>query len=145
MEIRGLRDIQDITTNLITRDLDLMDVLVEKHDYVETAEDARFLNRVFEILSAYRDVMTYAEFCFNMTIRDIETDEEITADNSHKVMFILQKYHNGYIKVLAEYIEGIIIDIRKDEVDDYRVRDYQMDVARKMEMIRCYYKKRYDV
>ncbi len=143
MEIRGLRDVQDIVDDLSNR-LDKLWDCIEDKDYDEKMMDMSQMVEFGRMLDAFVDFIVPAEAKFYRVIFDVE-DMNLDKETCERFMFLVKKHQTMYIKEeILSYIY-LIIAIREREFGDYRIREWQMDVARKMEMIRDYYKNMYGI
>ena len=76
----------------------------------------------------------------------IELEEMKTSDEDSKWTFPLEKVFNGFIKgAILPCIDSLIEVSRSWNLDDYRARDFQSKLRQKMEMLRNWYKERYDL
>lgn len=139
MEIRGLRDIEKIVNDLRDRSHNLLDSLAGAASISDIYQIIEYQGK----LSIFCFIIIRAESNMYQMMYDIE-DMNLDKEIYEKVLFVINKHLNSYIQDLLLAIENII-SIRDSEFDDYRARDWQMDVARKMEIIRDYYKKTYNL
>ena len=146
MQITGVRQIQEILTDLNDRAVDLMRALMRDKEYWDCTGDLRCLYGYFYELSGITPAMIGTELYFYGAMYDAEDSMKDNHDSYEKLLFIMQKHFKLYLKRdLLPEIESFIIKVRDNELDDYRARDYQMDLARKLEMIRDYYEQRYNL
>ncbi len=145
MEIRGVRDIQQICDDLFNRGRNVTDAIMDK-DYLEFIEDFRKLSECSFWLQGISPAILGTEHHFYGAMYDAEDNMKDDNDSYEKFVFIMQKHFKLYLKEdLLPEIKDYIEYVRTLEFDDYRARDYQMDLARKLEMIRDYYKQRYNL
>lgn len=146
MEIRGVRQIQEILNDLGDRCSDLIDTLADDKEYLDYVEDTRNLQMFYLWLFGITPAMIGTEHHFYGAMYDAEDSMKDNHDSYEKLLFLMQKHFKLYIKEdLLPEIEEFIKFVRSGEFEDYRARDYQMDLAKKLEMIRDYYKTRYDL
>lgn len=155
MDIRGVRDIQAIIIDLVKRCDDLDDALfsavnnnnVNDEEVDDCVNDIIHERQWWQCLKGLEVSMLAAEDYYNKTIWDIEDNFKDEKDSQERLMFVVQKYFKAYLKTdLIPHIQIALIDsLRYAEINDYRLRELQMDIAKKMESIRDYYKQRYDL
>lgn len=144
MEIRGVRHIQEILGDLKDRADELIETFTKHKEILDYADDVHVLDMFCFWLEGITPAMLGTEHHFYGVMYDAEDSMNDNHDGYEKLLFLMQKHFKLYIKEeLLPTIEVFIEFVRGVEMDDYRARDYQMDLARKMEMIRDYYKTRY--
>ena len=133
---------------------DRFDLVKELTEHLVSVEDAIAKKDVFDFdleqLQRIKEkllslnLFIVAESKFKVALDEME--EMKTSDEDSKWTFPLEKAFSSFMKEDFLLYIGILVNVSRSwDFNDYRARDFQSKLRQKMEMLRNWYKERYDL